>query len=364
MTPERLALYKANEQNIHLANERLSAVSGVELDVLNAVDEGLLDPMAHQRETADIIHAFETLREEVRTREALQSALADRHPDSQARVDTLLAKLQALRTADRDTLYRGGAKVADPCIPCLEKAFFSPTPTKPPRKTPHDPPPLDKKAARKAVRRVKSRIASADPEVLAKINEQLGTRVNFAALSRFEGGQWTRGYVPPAGRSGVTIGTGFDVGQWRTSDLRNKLGMPESLAQQLDPYTGHIRGDAAARLRAMPLSVSRDDANLIDQASHRYFVRETAAYWDAHRGPNTPEYRDLSSAQQTVLFSRSYHQGIGMPRTAVARDFYSAAQRNDWAAAESALRNYHVRQGWYRERVGAEARLLRDERGG
>lgn len=51
-----------------------------------------------------------------------------------------------------------------------------------------------------------------------------------------------------------------------------------------------------------------------------------------------------------------------MPRTGVAQDFHHAAQRNDGVAAEQNLRNHRVSQGWYRERVGAVANLLRSER--
>lgn len=359
MSPERAALRRANLDMLDTARDRLGALRQLEIEALDRVGRGLLDPTKHRETSGTVVKAVDTLRAEIATRDALQEALAARDPDSDARVEALLTQLDAQRAAQRDAFYKGEAKVADPCIPCLAKALLAEE-----EKRLKKLPGMDRKKLKKAISRIKKKIMQADPEVLAAINDQLGTKVNFAALSRFEGGQWTHGYVPPAGRSGVTIGTGFDVGQWRASDLRNKLGMPDDIADRLAPYTGHIRDSAVAQLRASPLSVTRDEANVIDQASHRYFVRETMGYWDAHRGPDTPAFRDLTSAQQTVLFSRSYHQGIGMPSTAVARDFYSAAQHNDWVSAESNLRNYPVRQGWYRERVGAEARLLHDERTG
>ena len=358
--PSTPAMQSANAEFLGLAYQRLMKLRGLEIDAIGKAQAGLLDRAQLRDETLHVLGAVDTLEKEVAAREDLARALARRRsPAADAAVAEHLARLDALRAKQRDAYYRGEAKVADPCIPCLEKAFVD-AEVRRLKKVPG----MTSTKLKKAVKRIKQKIAQADPEILRQINDQLGTRVNFSALSRFEGGQWTSGYVPPAGKSGVTIGTGFDVGQWNKKAFRTKLGLPESIAGRLDPYSGLIRGDAVAQLRRSPLTVTRDEANVIDQGVHRYFVRETMSRWDAHRGPDTPAYRELTSAQQTVLFSRSFHQGVGMPNTGVAQDFYRAAQRNDWRAAEDHLRNYRVSQGWYRERVGAEAALLRGERQG
>jgi hypothetical protein len=357
---DRARLAAANAEQIDLAYARLHQLRMLEIDVLAKTTAGGLRPERVEEPTKRVLGAVDTLQKEIAAREDLDRALARRpDPVRDADIEATLARLDALRAAQRDAYYRGEAKVADPCIPCLQKAYIDGE-----IKRLEKIPGMTKKRLKKAVSRIKRKLVQADPELLRKINDQLGTKVNFAALSRFEGGQWTHGYVPPAGRSGVTIGTGFDVGQWHARDLRRKLGLPEELAQRLDPYTGRIRDDAVAELRRNPLAVTRDEANVIDQAVHRYFVESTRDTWDAHRGAATPAYDELSSAQQTVLFSRTYHQGVGMRTTAVAQNFYHAAQRNDWDAAERHLRNYPVRPQWYRERVGAEAALLRGERDG
>lgn len=352
------AMREANERSLALTKQRVAALRSLKIDVFEkGVNHGL-EPDKALKVYDNVNDAIRTLDEEQALRQRLQFQLehANRRGFDQ-HMKEILDELEALRRRKRDAYYRDGAKVGDPCIPCLQKAVLD-AEIKRLKKLPG----MTDKKLKAAVKRIKSAIKYADPEVLKVINERLGTKVNFAALSRFEGGQWTRGYVPPAGKSGVTIGTGFDIGQWKNRELRSKLDIPESIASRLDRYTGHIRNDAAAVLRASPLEVSRDEANQIDRGVHQYFVRETMSYWDAHRPAGAPAYRDLTSAQQTVLFSRSFHQGIGMPRTGVAQDFYRAAQRNDWVAAEQNLRNYHVSQGWYRERVGAEANLLHAER--
>ncbi|WP_298213049.1 hypothetical protein [Acidovorax sp.] len=76
----------------------------------------------------------------------------------------------------------------------------------------------------------------------------------------------------------------------------------------------------------------------------------------------TENFADLTRAQQTVLFSRTFHQGTGMPATSVAQGFYSAALQGRWVQAETALRAYDVAPQWYKNRVGSEANLLLKER--
>ncbi len=358
MTTSVDALRRANLEALDALSARRNQLFNVKVDALEAALAGRLDRARGLSAYDAVADATRALKEETAVREELQDALRERDPARrEARVAAAVERLDELRRRGRDAYYRNGAKIGDPCIPCLQKAILD-AEAKRLRRIPG----MTEKRVQQAVKKLKRRLQYADPEALMEVNKRLGTRVNFGALARFEGGQWTRGYVPPAGRSGVTIGTGFDVGQWRASDLRRKLDLPESLASRLEVYTGRIRGDAVAQLQRAPLEITREEANVIDRQVHQYFVQETMARWDAARGPGTPAYRDLSEAQQTVLFSRSYHQGIGMPNTAVAQDFYRAAQRNDWAAAERNLRNYPVRPRWYRERVGAEANLLRDER--
>src|SRR5271168_1382616 len=76
-------------------------------------------------------------------------------------------------------------------------------------------------------RHMPSQAGKTDPSVYVKVNGANGTNVDFAYLSRWEGGQMLRGYVPfvggvVAGKSGLTIATGFDVGQ-KTADALDDL---------------------------------------------------------------------------------------------------------------------------------------------
>ncbi|MDP9169735.1 MAG: pesticin C-terminus-like muramidase [Acidobacteriota bacterium] len=210
-------------------------------------------------------------------------------------------------------------------------------------------------------------MASLDPAAMKAINDELGTDVNFGALGGFEGGQLLNGYVPTArdgtviGRSGVTICTGIDLGQ---QDLRwlTAMQLPADLEAALTPYLGLTMQAAVTALAAQPLLISRDEGNLLDSMVQKDYLESTMQSWATHSSATTTGFTDLTSAQQTVLLSRTYHQGKGMSNTQVAQPFYTAAIQGDWLLAETNLRNYNVTPQWYKNRVAAEAHLLEAER--
>jgi hypothetical protein len=209
----------------------------------------------------------------------------------------------------------------------------------------------------------------AAPAVYARLNTAAGTAVDFAYLSRWEGGQYLRGYVPfsagvVAGASGMTIATGFDVGQRSEAELA-AMDLPPEVVPKLAPYAGlrfthKTRAQVAAIVpKRGPIPVlTKTEADEVDRVVHGEYLDAAIAAWNRRRKPGVPAFRDLPSNWQTVLFSRTFHQGTGMPTTAVAQPFYTAATEGRWADAVTALRNYAVTPAWYRTRVGQEANLL------
>jgi hypothetical protein len=209
-------------------------------------------------------------------------------------------------------------------------------------------------------------------KVMAVINAELATKINFDKLADFEGGQQLQGYIPGhtigvkhdgdkvAGKSGVTIATGFDIGQWSISDLSQRL----SLSMALKKYERFCNKRKQAAIDELEkcggLYVEKIEADETDMKIQRFHLIAAMASWDEDPKP-FEKFTELTSAQQTVILSRTYHQGIGMPDTTVAQDFYSAAQKGDWIAAEKALRNYNVLPNWYKTRVHQEADLLAND---
>ena len=209
-----------------------------------------------------------------------------------------------------------------------------------------------------------------DPTVYTALNGAFGSAVDFAYLSRWEGDQYLRGYVPfvngvTAGGSGMTIATGFDVGQITEMEL-SKLDLRPETGPKLAPFAGiRFTGKTRAQVAAIvakrgPMPVlTKQEADAADLIIHRKHLAAAVTAWNTRRKPGVPEFKALPAPWQTVLFSRTFHQGTGMADTAVARPFYSAATAGKWTEAADALQNYAVAPAWYKTRVTQEATFLR-----
>ncbi len=170
--------------------------------------------------------------------------------------------------------------------------------------------------------------------------------IDMAFIARLEGGPATRGYVPDPehSRSGVTIGTGFDLGQQKNLDM-----LPKDLAERLAPYLGLIGAKAVARLQTLPLSVSADDACRIDEAYKAPFIARLTADYSKAAGR---AFDALPAPMQTVIASVAFQYGNLAIRTP---KFWAQVVAGDWKAAESNLRNFGDR---YSTRRCKEADLL------
>lgn len=85
-------------------------------------------------------------------------------------------------------------------------------------------------------------------------------------LAALEGGSRTTGYMPAGGvsKSGVTIATGFDLGQRNESDL-HALRLAPALIAKLRPYLGARGPQAQALLAKAPLLITSSEAQAIDE---------------------------------------------------------------------------------------------------
>ena len=97
-------------------------------------------------------------------------------------------------------------------------------------------------------------------------------RIYWGFIQSVEGRARSRGYVPsskrtgkPLGRSGVTVGTGFDLGQHDAADLR-RLGLDRRLIAVLQPYLRRQGNSAAVLLKKRPLELSTGEVTALDRA--------------------------------------------------------------------------------------------------
>lgn len=175
------------------------------------------------------------------------------------------------------------------------------------------------------------------------------TKVNFGFISGLEGGPILTGYVPDPdhSKSGVTIATGFDIGQRSPEELQKLL--PQSLVKKLSIYCGLIKQHAAAALSIAPLTISSDEAEVIDlcvkcqlleQLQHRY-----------NRSSKVP-FHQLTEQQQTVIASVAFQYGDLSKR---CPKFWRAVTAQNWEQVSIELLDFGDR---YTSRRHREANYL------
>lgn len=206
------------------------------------------------------------------------------------------------------------------------------------------------------------------------INARYGTQVNFTFLGTVEGGQRLYGYVPVSGgvvaqQSGMTIATGFDVGQFSAREISG-FGFVGDVAQRLLPFAatkheGKTAATVLAEIVAMRVPVpalTRAEAENVDELVKGAFVAAAANNWNEDRQAGVPAYAQLPIPWQTVIVSRFFQQGryIDLRRTPI-RGFWNAAIQGQWDAAATALFGAPVGAAWYRNRVRQEAAYLRTQ---
>lgn len=228
------------------------------------------------------------------------------------------------------------------------------------------------------------------PATQSAINTAQGSNIDFNALADWEGGQATEGYVPwfpdkidvkdgaisvstsTAGgkttlvgnsKSGVTVGTGVDLGQQDATVYGKRLraaGASEDLIKKLTPYMGLKRAEACRYLRAHPLTITKDEAELIDKEMKSAHLSEAKTqYANATKGiANAPKFGELSQAEQTVLMSRKYQDG-NLTNASSKRLMTAMGNRNNTDSV-NALSTQYYDAGAHEHRIPKENKYLKD----
>ena len=218
--------------------------------------------------------------------------------------------------------------------------------------------------------------------VVHLVNERNRTKLDAAQISFYEGNQHLDAYVPwwpkdlkvtkdgaisvdikiddviktatgrrmmkGSSQSGVTVGTGVDLGAKKWSTYSDELttfnrqlknsGTAEAsaialeddefdaLLEKIEPYMGLKRGLATEKLRAAetPLRLTKKEADFLDAQSFDEHMKRTILQYETiiKRMENAIAFRKLPKQEQTVLFSICYHHGsLGKQASKIARAF-------------------------------------------
>ena len=177
-------------------------------------------------------------------------------------------------------------------------------------------------------------------------------QVDWNFISQVEGGAQSQGYVPwwPGAKnnvSGVTIATGFDLGQKNEDGLR-KMGLASGLIEKLSPYLGKKMQDAKDFLAQHPLSLSLEEISEIDIKSKSQTVRDLE---NRYNSVSSVPFKELPAQAQTTIASVAFQYG-----TNFGGEFWDYVTRQKWREAVQDLRT-NFNDG-YENRRNQEADIL------
>jgi hypothetical protein len=187
--------------------------------------------------------------------------------------------------------------------------------------------------------------AAVCPAPLAARTDGSKTDIDWSFISAREGGQVLTGYVPDAAgsQSGVTIGTGVDLGQRGNSDI-DALGISADLKTKLKPYTGKKTKDATDYLKKNPLAITGDDATSLDKAIKQPLLDKLIAAYDAAVDKaNTADqckrvhFNDLPQGVQTALASANFQYG-SLPGS--TPNYWKQVTEQRWKDASDNLKKF------------------------
>lgn len=177
-------------------------------------------------------------------------------------------------------------------------------------------------------------------------------KIDWNFISQLEGGAQSEGYVPwwPGAKnnvSGVTIATGFDLGQKNEDGLRN-MGLASELVDKLSPYLGKRMQEAVDFLAQHPLSLSSEEVSEIDKKSKSQAVGNLEKRYNS---VSAVPFKELPSQAQTTIASVAFQYG-----TNFGGEFWDYVTKQKWGEAVQDLRT-NFNDG-YANRRNQEADLL------
>ena len=160
------------------------------------------------------------------------------------------------------------------------------------------------------------------------------TNINYDFIESLEGFE-TSGYVPnvEGSKSGVTIGSGIDLGARSVNDLK-KLNISEELITKLKPYLGRKSTGAKDYLEKNPLNISADEARYITRAVQADATNRLAKKWKAKTGQ---DFSELSENKATAVASVAFQYGNLATKTPI---YWEQVTSNDWEGAYANLKDF------------------------
>ena len=187
---------------------------------------------------------------------------------------------------------------------------------------------------------------------LPYIDEERPAGVDWNFVEGREGVRRLDGYMPTdngkadgkvVGDSGVTVASGFDLGQHSPSDLK-AMGLYQGLIDRLTPYMKPgLRREAAQKfLKDNPLAISDEEARMIDRRAQIKSYddlagRYNAATRNAYGPTGAPRFQDLPQGAQTAIADVAFQYGSLAAQTP---NFWRQVTSGQWQGAYDNLMHF------------------------
>ena len=193
--------------------------------------------------------------------------------------------------------------------------------------------------------------------------------IDHAQISKWEGGNQRSTYVPwwegaVGNKSGITVGSGVDFGQKNMNSLK-RMQLPDDIIDVLKDRLGLIQGAAKQFNKNNPHTFSWDQIDKINGGAFLMHSIDAIRDWDRRilkartLYPNAPLFHEMTSPQQTLVFSRYYHQGTSWPDNTSNQSIFNAIRENNWEKVRQHwdnLKNHYEKNGpeWKHKRFRDE----------
>jgi hypothetical protein len=158
--------------------------------------------------------------------------------------------------------------------------------------------------------------------------------INWDFIKEKEGNSQSTGYVPDGSdKSGVTIASGFDLGQQTEETIKNFGFKDPTVLDAIRPYLG-IQG-AKAKDIAPSLTLNDEQKFDVDSAVRTYYENNIINQYNSKK--RNYSFDQLDPAVQTAIASVGYQYG-DLRRTP---RFFDAALNNDSESLVNELRNFN-----------------------
>ncbi len=177
--------------------------------------------------------------------------------------------------------------------------------------------------------------------------------VNFNFIKKQEGGDSLKGYIVKGfDKSGVTVGVGFDLGQYNASELS---GLPDSITDKLGPYLGLKGKDAKKRLNEIPLKITQKESDIINKFIKTKILTKLKEDWE--RSSSDISFDDLSTEQATAVANIAFQYGN---TKILSFDFWQYATNNEWDKVYNELMDFRDKSKSINKRHKKTAKYLKE----